>query len=450
MGKIIHHVFYTIIAYLALAASMLPAMDWERMSQESGVMMTRGTVMLTAVLGMAVFLAAVGSIHTYDFRASLRGKNRFFWGKEKIRFALKALCILLAVAALFMCIQNLQLRMAVGTMTEEELADQSEATINVICLYLGCWYLWIMCLNLILVGANSKFTKTLWTFIRSFLPVFLAYRAGTFVLTLAASMLMARGETQSSYLMFVLGDSLVESISTGVYSASDNFLGDITGASSYYLLITVAEEYLTGKGGATFKARFRRMFFSNDSVKMMAMALFFCLFSAFAHGGSLFDRFLSALCLPLWLISTILFLADTKAIPYLIGFAVMGFAERLLPVPEAAGFLPFLQGLGMSLLRVLAFSVVALLAAYYNLTRQVLGESTERRGKRYLINRFFSFTLMDLCSALDYATGFGSFLKELFFPVVREEDDYQLAVHYARKADAYLTKLLSRWIVEDE
>lgn len=325
---------------------------------------------------MTTFLLASGKIITYKYRGTLKGTNAVFWQKKFILRTACALVVLVACCTFYYLVQDTAFVVLDehGSVVHAEDPNASLAVAaNMYILLFGPFFLWMLYLKNMILDPNRNWRKTILTFVRTDVSMYLVYRAAVFVLCLAGSLLMGlrSHDAQNSYFLFMMDDEQVQSLATGSLTGGGSFLSGITGAASFYVLITMAEELLCGNNRHAPREQLRRMFLERDTVKLMLMTLV-CILSSFLSFGSrqtIFSLLIDTALILLWIISALLFLADTAILPYAIIYTTLGFIERLLPMPEVTGFLTLSYPLIM-VARILLFSAVSLMIADHQINQQ--------------------------------------------------------------------------------
>jgi hypothetical protein len=251
--------------------------------------------------------------------------------------------------------------------------------------------------------------------------------------SLISALLIGRGENQSqnAYFLFVLEDASVQSAVMGNLSGSGSFMSGVTAASSFFMLSTLAKEALTGKAAPTFFGRVKRMFLEVDTFKLLIMTVL-SIVCSFLDTGLLgfWGKFLSSFLVLFWIVGLILFPAQTKAADYVILAAALGFVENLIPVPELEGIVGFSACLGITLVRIVLFSLIAWLIASFQLRKD------RAKGK------LFQITFMDIFIFLVRISeqGLRGLMKTA--PAGNDEQDARFLVSLVQKSDTWLQKLL--------
>lgn len=446
--KILHHILFGVIAYFAFGlAEISVAFTGEETPLQAYFHIPP---ILTFLAGMAVFLVATGQIITYNYRNALKSENSDLWKKEYSKPTAFGFAVLLGCCVFFYLLQDTSI-LSVGnpTSVEDITAAQTSAT-NLVVLFLGAFFLWLLFLKNMILDRYRNWPKTVLTFVKSDVSVYLIFRAAVFLLSLGGALLMGgrSGEVQNSYFLFALDDEQVQAIATGSLSSGGSFFSGVTEAASFYVLITMAEEMISGKGGNKPAARLRRMFLEADTVKLLCMTLICILTALLSFGGKMNPLVLlanTALIL-LWLMAALLFLADTAILPYAMIFASLGFIERILPMPEVPGYLALVYPLIVAA-RILLFSVAAVMIANYQIHRkQATGQTpcVTKTGRPTFSHMIWNVTFMDAVLLILRlgAHGLRAFSKKT--PASAEEEDLVYIVTLVKKCNDYIEKGIER------
>lgn len=444
LKKVLHHTFFGFTAYMAFAIAVGTVISTDFVS-----VLAEFTIVppfLVYLAGITVFLLACGMIITYEHRTASGIYSGYRWKAVHLKPAFCFLVILLAGCSLFYLFQDLSIFHT--STTEERNTRQTEVTINFLVLLLGPFFLWILFLKNLVFGGHNNWRQLLVDFIKTDVSVYLLFRAVIFLVSLAGSILMPSqsGGMQNTYFLFVLDDAQVQSLATGALVSGSSFFSGVTEAASFFVLVTMAKEFLSGSTRNNLHIRLRRMFLELDTFKLLIMTLS-CLLIGILTGGDKDNFFATLITLPLfvlWIISGLLFLADTQVLPYMIIFASMGFIERILPIPEltgmAAAIIPGIVGL-----RIILFAGVALLIANYQRHRQAnIGTQVTHNGRPTFSYILWNATFLDLfCFILRIGEkGLLAFTK-LGGPG-KEEAELIEWVTLAKVADAYINRFLNK------
>ena len=450
--KILHHLLFGIIAYFSFGfteASVVfpnvnsPIAAYFHLPPIAGFL-----------LGMTVFLLVTAKIITYNHRKTLKGTNSVLWAKAYSVPAVCAFAVLLACCALFYLAQDTNFHstsnLDVSAPAEEIAELRINAATNFFVLFLGSFFLWMLFLKNMISDRGRDWRGTIISFVKTDVSVYLIFRAAVFLLSLGGTLLIVPQSSgiQNHYFLFALDDEQVQSIATGSLSGSGSFLSGITEAASFYVLITMAEELLSSKSKHTPAERFRRMFLETDTVKLMFMTLI-CIVTGFLSSGgkaTLLTTFVNTVLFVLWLISSLLFLADTAVLPYVIIFSSLGFIERILPLPEVSGFLALVYPL-IIIARILLFSVVSVMIANYQINRKKdvsLGIPVTKSGRPTFSHIIWNATFLDVILLLLRIGEYGlkAFRKKA--PASSDERDIIQIVALAKMGNDYIEKWIGK------
>lgn len=438
-SKFLHNLFFGFIAYIGACTMMIAVMP--DIAPEL-------PPVPTLLVGFCILLSAVGKLITHSHRHILRGGHRFLWQKRYSRSTLLTFCVLVVLMLLYIHIVDVDLmfssKVPEGVTSEEFAQPREETLVNLLVLILGCMYLWILHFNMLYTGLDRIFPKAVLGYARQYICVYLLYRLAMFLLTLAASLFMGmfRSGGQNSYFLFVMDDPSVQGVATGSITGS-GFFGGVTAASSFYILSTMAEEYLSGSGEQSRTKRLSRMFLELDTAKLLMMSVLGMAVSMLSLGkDSLLESVVNGVLIIFWLMSMLLFLADTQIVDFLVNFAVMGFVERLIPMPEMTGFLGLLLAVLATVVRMGLFALVALLIGNFQIYRRRQEATAQNSIRGLLWLRITHVTFLDMLRWISRMSELG--LKALNIKEKStEEEDLVLLVHWCRKADDFLDKRLA-------
>lgn len=404
--KLLHHIFFGFVGYLGAAIALAPHI--------SGVLLPL-TPLTALLVGMCILLLAAGKICTYGQKPGAS-----FFPAAAIGFALLlGLCVAYGYIT--------------GLLPGGGDIAQPDSYRVLMTLLLGGLFLWVLFLHFLLHSKELPGERSPLVFLKDHVTAFLVFRAGMVLFSLVSALVVGRGEndTQNTYFLFVLDDSAVQSAVMGNLSGSGSFMAGMTAASSFFMLSTLAREALTGKAAPSFFGRVKRMFLEVDTFKLLAMTLV-SIVCSFLDTGILgfWGKFLSSFLVLFWIVGLILFLAETKALDYLIHAAALGFVENLIPVPELTGVGGFLASLGVTAVRIVLFALIAWLIAGFQL-RKGSGKS-----------KLFQITFMDIILFIVRVSeqGLRGLMKTA--PAGGDEQDVRFIVSLVQKSDAWLQKLL--------
>lgn len=367
ISKFLHHLIFGTIAFFSFAS--VQAAIGTSGSDMTFAAYFNVSPFLVFLISMSIYLLAAGKIITYKYRKTLKGTNVLFWQKKYILRTACAFAVLLACCAFYYLVQDtvfLVLDEQGSVVHTEDPTASLAIAANMYILLLGPFFLWMIFLKNMILDQDRDWRRTITTFVRTDVSVYLVFRVAVFLLCLGGSLLMGlrSSDVQNSYFLFMMDDEQVQSLATGSLTGGGSFFSGITGAASFYVLITMAEELLSGKTRQEPREQLRRMFLERDTVKLMLMTLVSIAAGFLSYGGrqTLFSFLVDTVLILLWAISALLFLADTAMLPYLIIYTTLGFIERILPLPEVTGFLVLSYPLIM-IARILLFSVVSVMIA---------------------------------------------------------------------------------------
>lgn len=412
--KLLHHIFFGFVGYMGAVIALAP--HFPRISLPF-------TPLTALLVGMSILLLAAGKICAYGQKPEAS-----FFPAAAIGFA-----ILMALSVAYGYITKL--------LPGGGDIEQLDSYRVIMTLLLGGLFLWVLFVHYLLHSKELPGQRSPVVFLKDHVTAFLVFRAGMVLFSLGSALLMGRGEnnTQNTYFLFVLDDDAVQSAVMGNLSGSGSFMAGVTAASSFFMLSTLAKEALTGKAAPTFFGRVKRMFLEVDTFKLLAMTLL-SIVCSFLDTGVLgfWGKFLSSFLVLFWIVGLILFLAETKALDYAIHAAALGFVENLIPVPQLAGVGGFLAGLGITVVRIVLFSLIAWLIAGFQLRK----DSSK--------SKLFRITFMDIFIFLVRISeqGLRGILKTA--PAGSDEQDVRFIVALVQKSDAWLQKLLKAPAKETE
>ena len=442
--KIVHHICFGFIAFYGVSFAEISA----AFSDTASPIKTLFNIpsVATFLMGMAIFLIATAKIIAYDHISTLRSEGSIFWKKEYSKPAACGFAVLLACCAVFYFVQNMVVISDGNPASAEELAEMQTGATNLLVLFFGAFFLWMIFLKNLILDRHCDWIKTILNFVRTDVSVYLIFRAAVFLLSLGGALLMGSrsGAVQNSYFLFTLDDEQVQAIATGSLSGRGSFFSGVTEAASFMVLIHMAEELLSGANRYKPGERFRRMFLETDTVKLLVMTLI-CIVTGLVSAGdkmNLLTLLINTVMIGLWLISTLLFIADTTVLPYVIIYASLGFIEGILPFPEGSGALALTYPLIIAA-RILLFSVVAVMIAHYEIRRKRAMQQTST-GRPTFSYRLWNTTFMDLLVLILRLgeLGLRAFSKKA--PATAEEKDLLQLAAWARKGNDYIDNAIEK------
>lgn len=356
IGNFLYYSFYSIVCLIVIFL-LLFALVY---GNGSGVL----PVFLVCI---AVLMIALCKILTHKYRKLLRiGDGKFpIWKFSNLLFSFTVFNVLLIAGAVCLLVSSDDISGAVPG------ADAVSRSVAIIILTAGILYIWMLHCNILVVGVKP-YLSGLGRFIRENVSVYLLYRLAIMVITLCASLLMVSFSSDSSsavaqgYFMYVLEDSLNDNIATGFLSQDSTFISGFTAASSYFVLSSMALELLQKNETPPLKTRIRRMFLDKDTIILLVMTLSCVIFSilpegAGSQGAAKWIVFGMGI---VWLVSFFAFLKETQIVPYLLNYVTLTFLETILPFPAITNVTTGVLGVGVIILRIIAFASVAMMIAY--------------------------------------------------------------------------------------
>ena len=206
-------------------------------------------------------------------------------------------------------------------------------------------------------------------FFVDYVPAFMIYQVSFVLISfLCNSIVLLASQSFGEASLIVSGFfSFVseEDASGGVSGFALSAISGLTGASSYFVLSTFAQESLKAEKRLSLAERVKRMLHDSDTRKLLIMTVL-CLAVGFTSGsykGTLAYCF-STGCYILWAVSMLLFLKDTKLLWYCMNYSMMLFMEYAVPSPEIVGFGSAALSVLALAVRILLFSFVAMLIGY--------------------------------------------------------------------------------------
>lgn len=240
--------------------------------------------------------------------------------------------------------------------------------------------IYAMCIEVLMLTSIRRFVMKLLTFFVRYVLTFVLFLFITTALSYMVSTLgvflmrdsLGSGNIWTSlngYFQFTLDADLGEEVKLGFLSTSGVFISTLTGAASYRELTDICMDHMYEKRTSSFVSRLTDYFKKPDCILLIVMTVFSAVSSVVLYvlaqgSGSQIAKVAYYVFAIGWVIAGVLFVIDTKVIPYLATFALMYFVEKVISVSLFGGMQLWRATILVWGIRLVCFSYMAALITF--------------------------------------------------------------------------------------
>ncbi len=273
--------------------------------------------------------------------------------------------------------------------------------------------IYAMCIEVLMLTSIRRFVMKLLIFFIKYVLTFVLFLFITTALSYMVSTLgvFLMGDSfgsgniwtsLSGYFQFTLDADLGEEVQLGFLSTSSVFISTLTGAASYRELTDICMDHMYEKRTSSFISRLTDYFKKPDCILLIVMTVFSAVSSVVLHvlaqgSGSQIAKVAYYVFAIGWVIAGVLFVIDTKVIPYLASFALMYFVEEVISVSLFGGMQLWSATILVWGIRLVCFSYMAALITFMiNFSKEY--DSSYMKNPEFS-SHFMEGNIIKVCSA---------------------------------------------------